>query len=353
MFVGHSLLAFALVAGLAVLSGRVDDQRALRLGVVAGAFAALPDVDMLYALVGLAGVDGGVLALATSFWVASTVVHRAVTHSLVVGPAVAVAVGLWTHARRAGSDGSPTGVDEGSAAGASTAADGGRLAVGRRWPRRVPFDPTVGDAVLLAIVLALTAAAALASGALGAVVMALFVLGAVALAEGSRRWLDAGPATVAGLAFAGLFTHPFGDLTTGTPPELLYPMDATLLAGRVTLSADPTLHLLGAFALELATVWVALAVAFHLRDRSLVAAIRPRAVVGVAYAVAAVAVPAPTLELSYPFVFSVLAVGTVGATPWPRGRRRRVPSAAVAVVTGLAAVTVALAAYTAVYVAVL
>jgi hypothetical protein len=80
MFVGHALLAFALVGGAAALLR--DRRTALRLGVVAAAFATIPDVDMSYALVGLTGVDGGALAAAGAFWEASTLGPRAGAPSL-------------------------------------------------------------------------------------------------------------------------------------------------------------------------------------------------------------------------------------------------------------------------------
>ncbi len=99
MFVGHALFAFALVATVAAWRGWASS-RALVVGAVAGAFAAVPDVDMAYALVGLVGAHGGPLALASSFWSAGSVVHRTVTHSVVVAPVVAVAVGLWVASGR-------------------------------------------------------------------------------------------------------------------------------------------------------------------------------------------------------------------------------------------------------------
>ena len=94
MMVGHALLAFALAA--LVASRRWPRRRALTFGVVAGAFAVVPDVDMSYALVGLAQAGlGGVWEMTAAFWGTSTLVHRAVTHSLVVGAVAAVAF-VWT-----------------------------------------------------------------------------------------------------------------------------------------------------------------------------------------------------------------------------------------------------------------
>jgi len=160
------------------------------------------------------------------------------------------------------------------------------------------------------------------------------------------------------MASIGLLSHPFGDLFTGEPPAMLYPLDATLFAGRVTLHPDPTLHLLGAFAVELATIWLAAYAVFALTDRRVRDHLSPRAGLGAGYAMAALAIPAPTLSTSYPFVFSILplaSVGVVGATRRPDGRfrldrfRPALSDWPTALATGLAAVTLAAAGYTIAY----
>jgi membrane-bound metal-dependent hydrolase YbcI (DUF457 family) len=286
MFVGHSLFAFAVVA-LVASRGFADDdrRRALSLGAIAGAFAAVPDADMAYALSGVLDVavaasgtaavgSEGVFAVTGAFWAASTVVHRSMTHSLVVAPVAAVGFGLL-------------------------AARGSRASA------------TVGTG--LGVLAALAAVAAVVHGALGLFVFAAFVAAGGVVAVVVRRRTALGARETVALAFVGLATHPFGDVFTGEPPTLLWPLDASLLDARVTLSADPTLHLLGAFAVELAVVALALAVYAALTDRSL----RPSryAAGGVAYGAAVLVVPAPTLEVSYPFVFTILAVGALAATP--------------------------------------
>jgi hypothetical protein len=125
------------------------------------------------------------------------------------------------------------------------------------------------------------------------------------------------------------------------------------------LHPDPTLHLLGAFAIELATVWLALAVVCRVTDRSIRASVDRRAAVGAAYGLAALATTPPTLEVSYHFVFSILGAGLLcgvvrdGSRPSiPRSSDRGLPSSDGVLevgLTALAAVTVALAAYAAVY----
>lgn len=302
MFVGHSAVALALV-GLGAYSLGWSRERALLVGVFAAAVAALPDVDMLYALTGVMGIGAfDAVALANGFWEASTVVHRSLTHSIVLAIPGGVLIGLL--------------------------AAGGRA-------RNLGWVTAAG-------LLVVTAAGT--SPTLWVVPVA-FLLGVVGLGFLARR-LDLNP-RAAGLAAAvALLSHPFGDLFTGEPPWLLYPLDIQLLTDRIALSADPTLHLLGAFFVELAAIWLGVLAVTFLRDTSVRAHLRPRAVLGGGYALAVLVLPAPTLSASYQFVFSVTAVGFLGAIPHPS------PSSwTTRVITGLAAVTVAGLAYAGAYIA--
>jgi hypothetical protein len=261
---------------------------------------------MLYALSGLVGVSDPAAASA-SFWAAAHELHRAVTHALPVGLVAGAGFGAW----RARS----------------------------RRPLLLAGGALLGG--LLGVVW-------VASGPVAAAVLVPFLAGGVAVATVAERW-GFGPRVVVLTALAGLLTHPFGDLVTGTPPPLLYPFDVPVFAGRVTLAADPTLHLLGAFFLELAVIWLAVLVFAHLRAVPLRAAVRPRALAGLGYAGVALVLPAPTLEVASPFVVSVLAVGLVGA---PVGHGSGGGSRWWAgLVTALVAVTLAALAYAAVYVA--
>ncbi|QLH80727.1 metal-dependent hydrolase [Halosimplex pelagicum] len=302
MFVGHACLAFA-VAALGADRLGWSRERSLQVAVLAALFATLPDVDVVYGLSGLVAPAAGAGSIPVeSFWDAGNRVHRGVTHALPVAAVVTAAVWL-----------------------------AGRVE---------PTSRAAGATLLAALVPTVAAI----GGALAGAVTAVFVLcvgGLVALAR--RR--DVSSRVLAGAAFVGLFTHPFGDLFTGSPPALLYPFDATLVAERVVLSADPTLHLLGAFGVELATVWLALAAYFRISGERPAAHVDRRAVLGVAYAGAALALPAPTLEVSYHFVFSVLAVGFVGVAP-PSLERVRSWRAGV---TALATISLAAVAYAAVY----
>ena len=351
MMVGHALLAFALVAGALSLAGYARE-RALSVGLVAGGFAAVPDADMAYAFVGLLGADyGNALAVTESFWATSTVVHRSVTHSLVVAVPAALAFALWT-------------------AGASPIRAAPRTAsarLGRESALR---------AAGATLALALVAGAYWITGPLAAVVMAAFVLAGLLVATLADAYGDLAPRTVFGAALVGLWSHPWGDLVTGEPPRMLYPLSDGVFVERLALSTDLTLHLLGAFGLELATIWLAAAVYCHLSERSLPTYVRRRAALGAAYGGAALLIDPPTLAVSYHFVFTILAVGVAVAAPyrWPRSplsRLRRdnlvsgtdgvraslhpaawpasADDALAAALTGLAGLTAALLAYAAVY----
>ncbi len=308
MMVGHAALAFAVAAGVAFALG-VEREHALLFGAVAGAFGVVPDVDIGYAFVGLfagGGFDPG--ELPDVFWETGNTVHRGLTHSFVVGGVSALLFGLVT-------------------------------------VRRLRPVAVAGLAGLVVV----TAGTA---GGLEAGVIASFLLAGVVVALAGRRLgLTAGGVAVA--ALLGLASHPFGDVFTGTSPTLLYPFGAGLLPERVLLSGDPTLHLLGAFGLEMATVWLAVVVYARLRDRSLQEYVHPRAALGAGYAGAVVLVPPPTLAVSYQFVFGVLALGAVVTlVGLPTVDLRSVRSRESLFVTGLATVTVAWLAYLLAYVSV-
>ena len=274
MFVGHALLAFALATLFADWRGWPARQ-ALALGLVAGAFAAIPDVDMIYTAVALdvSRLSAETLTRPGVFWDASRAVHRSITHSLLVALAAGPAFGAW-------------------AAGASTS---------RRWLA----VRTVASLLLASLVWA----AWTYSGFAGAIVVGTFVAVGLALARLTRTRTDLSGMTVAIAATAGLLSHPWGDLVTGDPPRLLYPLDVQVFEQTVLLHADPTIHLLGAFALELGVIWLATIAVARVANRSPLALLDRRAGVGIAYGVTAIVLVPPTLDVSYHFVFTILGVG--------------------------------------------
>jgi membrane-bound metal-dependent hydrolase YbcI (DUF457 family) len=206
-------------------------------------------------------------------------------------------------------------------------------------------ESPLAHAAAIGLLAGLVAVVGATGGLLATAIVALFVIAGLGIVR-VARWSDVGPVSVLSAALLGLLSHPFGDLFTGAPPRLFYPLDATLVAERVTLHPDPTLHLLSAFFLELATIWVAVLVYAHLRGWQPGSLVRPRATLGVGYAGAVFAIPDPTLQVSSPFVFSVLAVGLVGVPLRPRVSGRR---GWTILVTALTAVTIAATAYTAAY----
>ena len=284
MFVGHALLAFALATLVADWRGW-SARQALTLGLVAGAFAAIPDMDMIYTVVALdvGRLSADTLRQPSVFWDASRAVHRSITHSLLISLAAGPAFGAW-------------------AAGTSTS---------RGW--------LVVRAVASAILLSLVWAAWVYSGLAGTIVVGTFVAAGLVIARLARTRPDLSGLTIACVATIGLLSHPWGDLVTGDPPQLFYPLDMQLVEQTVLLHTDPTVHLLGAFALELAVVWLAAFAVARVAGRPLTALFERRAAIGVAYGVAAIVLTPPTLEVSYHFVFTILglgvAVGAVSVAP--------------------------------------
>jgi len=277
MIAGHALLAFALGAALARRWRPPRD--ALAVGYVAGAFALVPDIDLAFSALAVLRVANGAAPL-DAFWDAGLLAHREVTHSLVLGPVVALA------AVRVAGDGA--------------------------WERGA-------GAVALA---ALTAWVWLAAGPFAGVATLLYVGAAAGVALVGRRHVD--NRALLGAALIGLWSHPPGDLFTGTPPHLLYPLGPQLVTERIPLAADPTLNVVGVFGLELAVAWAATAVLASIQGWHLRRLVSPIATVGLVGAVLPARLPAPaSLGDPYAFAGSMLAIGAVAtvvtAAAGPRG----------------------------------
>lgn len=273
MFIGHALLAFALAVLFAEWRGW-STRQAFALGIATGAFAALPDVDVLYAAVAANPSEfvAGTAVQPEAFWGPANEAHRLMTHSLVVAALAGPAFGLWT------------------------------LRSGRGWRR-------LAAGLAAVTLMALVVVAGVTSGPIGAFVVGAFAVIGVAIAEAARSRLALSPRIIALAATAGLASHPWGDLVTGEPPALFYPLDISLLSERVLLSGDPTLHLLGAFALELSVVALAVVVVARQTGYQPHRLVDRRALLGVVYGVSAVFMTPPTIHLSYRFVGSILTVG--------------------------------------------
>ncbi|MFB6199098.1 MAG: hydrolase, partial [Halobacteriaceae archaeon] len=85
----------------------------------------------------------------------------------------------------------------------------------------------------------------------------------------------------------------------------------------------------------------------RLADTNPLASIDGRALIGVAYGLAAFFIPPPTMTVSYPFVFSVLSVGIVGVPVRSQSFTPR--QLWKGILTGLAGITIAGVAYLAMY----
>lgn len=301
MMIGHAALAFA-IAGFTAMRFGVSRDRALVFGLAAAGFAVVPDVDMGYAVVGLVDIVANGAEFPEAFWSTGNVVHRGLTHSLVVGGLAATLFGL----------------------------------AAKRGLSRLVAVGGLGAGVVLAL---------FAFGPLEAGILSLFALAGVVVTVVARRQGLEPPAVLAA-ALVGLLSHPFGDLFTGTTPKLLAPLDVRLLPELVELSADPTMHLLTAFGIELTAIWLAVVVALRLHGLTLRNHVHRRAALGMGYVGMVFVVTPPTLEVSYEFVGSVLAVSLVGVVnDLPLPTIPPVESRLTIVVTGLAAVTVAWLAY--------
>ncbi|MFB6203651.1 MAG: metal-dependent hydrolase [Candidatus Nanohaloarchaea archaeon] len=261
MIIGHGLLAFTAVALLSHLYG-LEDRRAVAAGLVAGGFAALPDVDIIYAWKEVAVVFGtGPEHFMRSFWEASEGVHRGITHSLLTGFFAAGTFSAYYRLR----------------------------------------DPVAETAVLSAGV----GYGILTSGPVAGFVMGVFLFSGLALTRLSERyvsWHDFIPAV-----FIGLLSHSFGDLFTGVPPDFLFPLKIQLFSSRIQLMADPVLNLLAVFFMEALVSASALATFASLKGHG--PDIRPEFLVGLLYASAIPFVPPPTLGSPFGFVFTVLGCG--------------------------------------------
>lgn len=321
MYVGHSLLAFALGALLARRAG-VGRSPALTIGALAGGFALLPDVDTAHTVLAvLAAGPDQVFPTPRHVWTAEAWrVHRSLTHSLPIG-AVA-SVGAWA---------------------LGSALDG-------RGDLRRSLVPVVAGAAAFWGILAVGLRT---DGQAGLATAGLYVVGAMgfALVAHTRgvapRWLGVAAAV-------GLLSHPFGDLFMGRPPAFLYPLVRTPLIPKVAVAADPTVNLVALFLLEVALAWAALWTLASARGWRLRAAVDPRAVLALGFAGAALFIRPPTLQVAYHFAVGALSTGVVlgvlpgvlrgRVLPDGRGSDRRA-----GVVTGLAAVTLALLSYLVAY----
>lgn len=262
MIAGHFFLAFSLAALFALASG-LDKEFALKIGVFAAMFAVLPDIDILYAfkeVFVLLSADTSVFV--ENFWSSSAELHRGISHSIVTGVLASTAFTLY-HSRRSR---------------------------------------------FLALVIGLSAflTGIFLGGALVAALMVVYVAGGILLSEAAIERIST--RQFFGSSFLGLVSHPFGDLFTGTPPQLFYPLEFALVDFRIVLSQDPVVNLLSVFLIELSCLALALTVYVYLNEISLREKLSPFALAGFSFGLFHLMIPEPTLSSSYRFVYSITSL---------------------------------------------
>lgn len=333
MYVGHALLAFALVGGLARLTGR-GDREILVFAALGACYGLLPDVDLVYTVYAVAeSGPTGIFPTTKHVWTESWVIHRTLTHSLLVGSALVVAV------------------------------LGAAVVVPRSLTDRPPVATRVlGGGLAGLLTVALLSIAFVADGRLGMITMSLLVTGAIGLTLVGRRhgvsvtWLGC-------VAAVGLLLHPLGDLWMGRPPVVFYPVAPKLAFPPILFASDPTIHFVTAFMIELGLAWASILLWISTTDRAVWTMIRPAAALGLVACGAFVLVPPPTFTIAYQFSAGVLGLGLVSAvgtlllegtsspSTSPMGRTdpqlwSHWPDA---VVTGMATTTLGLVSYLLVY----
>lgn len=272
MFVGHAAIAFCISALIAytILN---DKKRALYIGLVGGAFAFVPDIDVVTGVVqvGLQLVTEQLSATETvsTFWEGTHNTHRGVTHSLfaaVVGSVIAY-----------------------------FAAD------------RYYTFPVIATLLMLSSAIFISL-----YSPVGGVMIGLFGVFAGILAITSSKLVEE-PRWVFFASLVAFVSHPFGDLFTGQPPAFLYPFSELPLE-RIALSVDPTVNLLLAGLTEVAALWVGVLVLAWLTEHRLRGRTLAYGVLGVLAVIVPFMLFPPTLEVSYHFVLPVIGLALLSSS---------------------------------------
>lgn len=313
MFLGHAFAAVALGVLFARLAGR-DDATALSLGLVAGASAILPDLDLVVGAISYIPLSIGQMGASwEGLWGTSNAIHRGLSHTLLGGAGIAAVV-----------------------TGVATS----------RANRRTEFTATsiAGLAVVGVAAVGLGAVAWITGGirellGIGVVLAGAMALGAIVAARTSIR----GSFLFSG-ATIGLLSHPFSDVFMATPPQIFYPLEVPFLAKSVRLATDSTLNLLAVSFVELGAVWVGV-IAFASANRTPIRRlVSPWAALGVLYPLVMAFLPRPTMADAHWLGFTLVPFGLVGVLG-VLGQHRRREAVARAGVTALVTVTIAALAY--------
>lgn len=318
MLIGHAAAAFAIIGGLATVHSRTQSET-LALAITAAVFATLPDIDVLYPLYLIVVTDGLSLQVpATAFWTTINAFHRRVTHSFVIHAVIAAELGA--------------------------------LAVLLAPPRSQAIQwrtITVGSAILSG---ATIGSLVLRESITGAVMFSILALTAAIIFLTIVRYTSVSPYILAVIAVVSLVSHPVGDLFTGTPPPLFYPLLPTVAPTRISLVADPTLNLLGVFLIEVALLGAAVIVYCQLTGQTVTRWRTPAFIAGFTAAVLSTMFPPPTLDAAYYFV-GVTGGTAVGAAVyrWWQRPTQRGTSLPASILTGTMTLIVAGIVYAVIY----
>lgn len=265
MIIGHFFLAFALTAIIGKYL-KLEDERTLKLGLLAAVLALTPDIDIVFALKEIFALGSGFYEFTDSFWTASEATHRGLTHSLII--LGATSSGLITYQR-------------------------------------------TGNKLFASLLLTGFTAAAATQGILPAATIAIFIALCLALTERIGKEFSLKEYSL-GL-FTGLIIHPFGDVFTGTPPEFFYPLGLTLIESRIVLHSDPVINLLSILLIELSTAVLAIKKYSDIKELKIGDELSYIPLLGILFVFPGLFIREPTMSTSYQMVgglvvFSAAAV---------------------------------------------
>lgn len=272
MFVGHSAIAFIIIASITYYTTR-DKQLSILLGSFSAIFATLPDVDII------AGVTIFLLNFATEqiganptgFWSLTNIAHRGVTHShIVLLPAVAIISVLL-------------------------------------------YKPRFGD--IYTIILIIFSPLLILFHTTNFVSLTTFylILASVAIVSRLyRKYNYHNELIISGLF--GLFIHPYTDFFTGVPPEVLWPV--YIFDFNMLYLSSPVIHLILVGIIESVSIVFALTFYIWLAEREYHLKHLTLSFGGLVASVVPFLTTHPTVENSYQFVYSTILIGLIIGITW-------------------------------------
>lgn len=264
MIVGHFFLAFSLTALILYYWG-YEGEIALKIAVIAGMFSILPDLDIFYAAKELTVLfSSGFYGFSEAFWETSSSIHRGLTHSLIFLGLSATCFGLYYEIR--------------------------------------------SDLLASVVIITGTSVSFLSAGAIPALVTAIFLTAGLTITAYSLEFTSLKEFLLT--VSAGLLLHPFGDVFTGTPPDLLYPFSLNLVEKKVILVADPGLNLFAVMGIELLLVWAGVYSYCLIKGRDIWNNLSHKILPGVLGFFLAIPIQNPSLSSPYRPVFSLLGLSS-------------------------------------------